>query len=278
MSLSRLALRLAAVEVLSPYAVAGLGPWPTGAGGRVYDSSIMPVSDADGWRDFLAHVEGRPVVTVYAEEQLTDPTEGEYPADKELLDLVVEIFIAAGQTVEVANPDGTTQPVGTLAAAITSPQIEATLDLIEHQVRSLLDPSKPDPANPASAAARQVYTKLARELHHVKSAPIRDATDRLSRQAARTVTFKLRIPHGAAYGATAAGVDPTIAGLPYPLLAVAEMLDPASAAGQLVRQIAAGMAEAATLTPLSDIRIASNLDRGVTPTAANADMTSDVSL
>jgi hypothetical protein len=276
-SLSRLALRLAAVEVLRPYAVAGAGPWPTAAGDEVYDSSIEPISDADGWRDFLAKVEGKPVLTVYSEEQETDPTEGEYPADKELLSLVVEIFIAAGNMVEVANPDGSTQQVGNLGAAITSPQIEATLDLIEHQVRGLLDPFNPDPPNTAAAAARQVYTKLARELHHVKSAPIRDATDRLSRQAARTLTFKLRIPHPAAYGASAAGVDPTIAVLPYPLLQVAQMLNPASAGGQLVRQIAAGMAAAASLPPLSDIRIASNLDRGVTPTAANADITSDVS-
>ena len=99
MSLARLALRLAAVEVLSPYAVAGVGPWPTGAGGAVFDSSITSISDADGWREFIAKVQGNPVITVYCEEQETDPTEGEYPADKEMLDLVVEIFIAAGAMV-----------------------------------------------------------------------------------------------------------------------------------------------------------------------------------
>ena len=275
MSLSRLALRLAAVEALCPSSVAETGPWPTWAGSSVYDSRITPFADADAWQTFIEQVQGSPLVTVYTEEQETDPTTGEYPADREMVDLVIEIMIAVGASVEVEGLDGQPLQVGSLEAPITSPQHEAMLDMLEHQIRSLLDPMSP--------AASLPYTKVARELHHVKSAPVRDATDRLSRQAARTLTFKLRVAHAAPYAnaaaAIAGGAAADIANLPEPMLSVAKALDPQSAAGQLVRQIARGQPPAPVLTPMNDMRVYTGLNRGAAaPTAANADIVSDVQL
>ncbi len=268
MSLSRLALRLAAVEALCPSALVENGPYPTWAGKQVFDSRITPIPDADGWKRFVEQVEGRPLVTVYTEEQQTDPTEGEYPADREFVDLVVEIMIAAGATVTVEGPDGQPMEVGSIEAAIADPQIEAMLDMIEHQARSLLDPS--------SQACPLPYSKVAFELHHVRSAPVRDAADRLSRQAARTVTFKVRVRHATPYGSPKAGVPADIANLPEPLLTVAQAITPTSPAGQLIRQIASGQAPAPVLPDLNDIRIFTGLNRGaVAPTTADADLVSD---
>jgi hypothetical protein len=273
MSLSRLALRLAAVEVLCPSAIAATGPYPTWAGNEVYDSRISTISDVDGWQKFLAQVEGKPIVMVYTEEQETTPMEGaRYPAEIENVDLVIETMIAASSTVEV---DG--QEVGSLGAPITSAQHEAMLDVLEAQIRGLLDPNIAQPFDATVSAARSVYLKVAREMHHVKSAPIRDV-DKTSRHAARTLTFKMRIPFSRPFRPSLADGDATIAGLPEPLYSVAASLDPSSAAGVLVRQMAAGIGASPVLPTLSDIRISTNVDRGVTPTADNADVTSDVSL
>lgn len=272
MSISRLALRLAAVEALCPSSLAESGPYPTWAGSEVYDSKITPLADADGWREFIAQVQGKPIITVYTEEQETAPIEGaRYPAEIEVSDLIIEILIAATAIVEVEGPDGKPLDVGSIEAPITSPQHEAMLDMIEQQVRNLLDPF--------SQASPLPYSWVAYELHHVKSVPMRDAEDRLSRQAARTVTFKVKVRHASAYGKPQAGIPDDIAGLPEPLLTVARALVPESPGGQLVRQIAKGQPPAPVLRPLDDIRIISNLGRGVAPTAPkNADMISDVKL
>lgn len=266
MSLARLALRLAAIEALCPAANISTGPYPTLAGNQVYDSRITPIADADGWREFLASIEGQPVVTVYTEEHETDPTSGEYPADRDIVDLVVETLIASAGEIETANPDGTTSKIGSLDAAVTDAQREAALDTLEAQIRALIDP--------ASGVSPAPYSKVARELHHVKSAPVRDGA-RVSRIAARTLTFKLRIAHERAYSTPPAGVDPDIAGLPEPLLTLARAVPKNSAAGQIVRQTALAIAPPPVLGKLSDVRIFSNLDRGVAPTSTTADVISD---
>lgn len=273
MSLSRLALRLAAVESLCPSALAETGPWPTWAGNRVYDSRIAPITDANDWKNFVASVDGKPMVAIYTEEQETNPTEGEYPADREFVELYAEIMIAASAFVEV---DG--QKIGSIEAPITDAQHEAMLDLLEQQLRNMLDPQ--------SEAATAPYVKVAFELHHVKSVPMRDAVNRQSRQAARTISFKVRVRHAQAFGNPKPGEPADIAGLPEPLKAVALAVTPSSPAGQLLRQIALGQPPRPKRAPLDDIHIATNLDRGKAPTNFEVgtkqpgapDIVSDVSL
>lgn len=275
MSLSRLALRLAAVESLSPSALIETGPWPTWAGNRVYDSRIAPIADANDWKEFLAEVDGKPIVSIYTEEQETNPIEGAtYPAEVETVELYAEIMIAAGAVVEV---DG--QEVGSIEAPITDAQHEAMLDMLEQQLRNLLDPQ-----SEANTGSKSPYVKIAWELHHVKSVPMRDAVNRQSRQAARTISFKIKVRRTYAFGTPKPGEPADIAGLPEPLKSVALAVEPTSPAGQLLRQIALGQPPRPKRPPLDDIRVATNLDRGAAPTnfdvgnADGPDIVSDVQL
>lgn len=273
MSLSRLALRLAAVEALCPSALVETGPWPTWAGNRVYDSRIAPISDANDWRDFLTAIDGKPLISLYTEEHESVPTDGEYPADREFVELYAEIMIAAGATVEV---DG--QQVGSIEAPVTDALHEAMLDMIEQQVRNLLDPM--------SEAAPALMVRVAWEMHHVKSVPMRDAVNRQSKQAARTIYFKMRVKHAQPFGRPKPGEPADIAGLPEPLKSVALAVEPSSPAGQLVRQIATGQPPQPKPVPLNDIRFATNLNRDAAPTNFEVDknepgapdIVSDVSL
>lgn len=74
------------------------------------------------------------------------------------------------------------------------------------------------------------------------------------------------------------GLPADIAGLPEPLLTVAKALEPTSAGGQLVRQIAKGQPPAPVMTPLRDVRIYTSVDRGAVPTEETADLVSDQKL
>jgi hypothetical protein len=231
------------------------------AGANVFDSRVDPVAAEDDWNAFLKQIENQPLVILYTEEQETSPVEGEYPADKEIAELVVELMIAATGSLNVEQPDGTTATVGTLAAPLSDRQHEAILDVLEAQVRYVLDPTN-------YAPTADIYRRVARELHHVHSVPQRDA-GQAARIAARTVKFRLRVPE------TAWPLQPSIppasglALLPQPLQGVAQALDPASSGGLLCAQIATMIAQPAPLTPLTDIRILSTVDRGVAPTQAD---------
>jgi hypothetical protein len=269
MSLSRLALRLAAYEALNPYATSLSGPWPTLAGGNVYDSRVTPIAGEDGWGPFLTEIEGRPLVTIYTEETEVDPTVGEYPADKEMADLVIEMQIAAMAEIEVVGADGVTTMVGQLAAPVTSREHEALLDVLEAQVRHLLNPQ-------GNAPSGWIYRKnLARELHHVHSVPQRDP-EKVMRFAARTLRLKVRVPL-TVWPQLQKSPPPTgLDVLPEPLRRVACQLDPQSTGGRLCAKIAGMIAPPVVPTPLTDVRIYVGVDRGVTPTAADADVTGGV--
>jgi hypothetical protein len=273
MSATRLALRLAAYEALCPYAArsgAQGAQWPTLAGANVYDSRIDPIGESDDWQAFIEGIEGRPIVILYAEEHETDPYFGEFPADRELPELVVELMVASVGQVLVEKADGTTEAVGDVIAGITDPQREALLDLLEAQVRWLL--SLKNPFTPLISA-------VAMELHHVRSVPQR-ASDKTTRLAARTVTLKYKAkasvwPLPLIQGQAApTGFDV----LPEPLRTVAMTLDPASPHGQMLAGLAAVVAAPQTLTPLEDMRMHANVGRSVVPTqvdGSDADITAD---
>jgi hypothetical protein len=276
MSLSRLALRLAAYEALCPYASVSAspqGPWPTLAGANVFDSRVDPVAAEDDWNAFVKSIENQPLIILYTEEQETSPVEGEYPADKEIAELVVELMIVATGSVDVEQPGGGTTTVGTIGAPLSDRQHEALLDVLEAQVRNVLDPQ-------GYAPTAATYRQVARELHHVHSVPQRDA-DKVARIAARTVKFRLRIP---ATGWPLQPSTPPASGLgllPQPLQGVAQALNPASSGGLLCAAIATMIAQPAALVPLTDIRILSTVDRGVAPTdpaGSDSDVVGDVPL
>lgn len=186
MSLSRLALRLAAIEALCPSLLVAEGPWPTIAGNRVYDSRMDLI---EGDQATLAEIEGNPIAIVYTERDETQPYgEIHYPAQERICHLTVELLIAATGTVEVENADGSKTTVGSISAPITDRQHEALLDVLEGQVVQLLG-RRVGEEMPNSAA---LYNKVAMEVRHIGSVPQRDA-DRAIRYAARTLTLTIKM-------------------------------------------------------------------------------------
>jgi hypothetical protein len=276
LSFSRLALRLAAYESLCPYAsraaVAltppGTPAWPTIAGANVYDTRIDPVAGADSFDAFVQQIEGNPVVILYTDDQETEPTFGEYPADKEIADLTVTLFIASAGTVTVTETGGATATIG---PAITDPQREALLDLLEGQVRQILDPQAVNQVAPSGP-----WLKVARELHHIHSLPER-SSDKTVRVAQRGVRFRFRIAQTqwAPPATTPVGIDI----LPQPLLSVAQGLNTASPSYQMLAAYAAYLANPPSLTPLTDVRLLVNVNRSAAPTqpsGADSDVVGDV--
>lgn len=258
MSLSRLALRLAAIEALCPSLSAIEGPWPTIAGNRVYDSRMDLI---EGDQATLAEIEGNPIAIVYTERDETQPYgEIKYPAQERICHLTVELLIAATGMVEVDNADGTKTTVGSISAPITDRQHEALLDLLEGQVIQLLG-RRVGEEMPSSAA---LYNKVAMECRHIASVPQRDA-DRAIRYAARTLTLTLKIkadswPQNLNAGQSA----PSGLGLlPDLLQMVANGLDPSSTGYALCQSMVGLMGVPVERTQLTDIRAF----LGVTPHA-----------
>jgi hypothetical protein len=276
LSFSRLALRLAAYEALAPYSsrvppvtTPPTSPaWPTIAGANVYDTRMDPLAGADSFADFVLQIEGNPVVILYTDDQETEPTAGEYPADLELADLCATLFIASAGTVTVTETGGQTASVG---PAITDPQQEALLDLLEAQIRQILDPQAINQVAPSGP-----LFKVARELRHVHSVPERSA-DKTVRVAQRHVRFRFRISQTIwnAPGTVPEGINI----LPQPLLTVALGLNVNSPSYQMLAQFAAYLANPPALTPLLDIRMNVNVNRNVAPTdpaGSDADVIGDV--
>jgi hypothetical protein len=268
MSLSRLALRLAAYEALNPFATMISGPWPTIAGEHIYDSRATPFSDSADWGAFLNEIEGKPIVILYTEEHEIAPTAGEYPADKDVVDLVAELMIAAQGQVVIKNADGSEQTMGAVGAQLTSREHEAMLDWLEWEVVSQLNLETATPSN-------GLYQKVAREWHHGHSVPQRDA-DKAVRFAARTVRLKLRVPHTLRPQLPANPPATGLALLPGALGVVAAALDPQSTGGRLCAKLAATLISPPAPPALADIRITANMNRGATPTPTSNDFIGDV--
>lgn len=259
MSLSRIALRLAAYEALNPFATITTGPWPTHAGNRVYDSRIDPVEAPDAVEKLLSQIEGKPIVTLYTEEQESEPYAGaEYPIDKEIVVLVAELMIAARGTIEVQDAQGSVQTFGAITSPATDREREVLLDILEHQVREAL-------AVESLASAGALYRGVVMEAHHIHSVPQRGA-DHVTRLAARTVKFRLRVHTTLRAFAPSSPPATGLALLPEPLLSVALALAPGSTGAAVCASIAQLIGQPDPLVPLEGIDIFVSVDRGAAPT------------
>jgi hypothetical protein len=266
--LSRLALRLAAVEALSPYAALATGAFPTIAGARVFDSRQDPV-------DVLDEIDGKPILVVYTEQGIGMP----YPHGRHMagsqqytIDLTIEAMIAAKGVVEVIGEDGQTLELGTLETPIMEREHEALLDLLEAGVMRRLATST-DVGDPAV----QLFRGVGWELRHAETVPLRDAT-RTVRIAARTILLRYQIP---ADGWPTPALDYVpatgLARLPDPLRKVALALDPASSGAALCAKLAAMIPDPAPLTRLVEVRGPALVDRDLA-TNPSADFTVDLPL
>jgi hypothetical protein len=247
--LARVALRLAAVEALAPYAALVSGPWKTIAGGRVYDSRQDPI---DGLDEF----EARPVISIYTEEMTAEPYgSGLSRPDHVTVDLVCELMMLTKGSVQLTLPDGSIVTEGTADMPISERAHEALLDLLEATVRRRLE------ARHDFDAQTELFRRVCKEIRQISSVPQRDST-RTVRLAARTVTFRCvvaadRWPDPALAPQAASGLDR----LPEPLRAVALAMPAGSSARAVCERLASLLADPAALTPLALIDLGIGLDR-----------------
>ena len=262
MSLSRLALRLSAVEALNPSATLASGPWPTIAGPNVFDSRIDPIETAATREEYEAAItalDTKPILTVYTEDDHAAPygTDKIWPS-RQTVTLVIELMIAARGQVTIEEPNGaggvTPVTIGSLDAPITDRQHESLLDWLEAQVRYIFNPN-----NYAPSAV--LFRKVALNCVQITSDPQRDSA-RATRLALRTLKFHFQI---AAEVWPAPGSTPAsgLSALPAPLAAIAQALPDGSSGLAICTAIAANMPTPTTLTQLTTI--AAFGDIGATP-------------
>ena len=258
MSLSRLALRLAAVEALNPSALAGSGPWPTLAGPEVYDERLSLIAQSESAEDLasaLASLENKPVIVVYTEETDVEPYTEKYPAKREVVTLVCEISIGAQGVVDFYDKSGNPLTAGTFEAPITDRQQAALLDVLEEQVRYILDRENLVPS-------ARAFGLVAMETWQIHSDPQR-AADRTLRLALRTVKFHIKVKRTQWPDP---GSTPQGSGwLPSPLGEVAALLSSDSSGKTLCAALAAAMPGPTPLTT-HPIRVHVDSRAGITPT------------
>lgn len=271
--MSRIALRLAAIEALCPSLLVSAGPWPTIAGNNVYDSRIELLESDEKLASDLENV---PVVIVYTEQDRTstiDPSVNT-PADVRLCHLSVELMIASTGEIEIEQADGTKQTIGAITPPVTDRQHEALLDLLEGQVTRLL--GKRDGED--RLASSKLFNQVAMEVRGIDSEPKRSA-DGATRLAARTVTFQIKMksekwPLDLAAGQNApAGFNL----LPEPLRTVANGLDPNSTGYRLCQSLVSLVHVPALRTPLQEVH--AFLGMGRTPAVGDgtdSDVQADV--
>jgi hypothetical protein len=170
MSLSSLALRLAAVEALRPTAaLAENGPWPTIAAHHVYDAKIDQIDDiAAGTR--------APVIAVYTEDA-TATSRQEGPPFEAQVDLCFELSVA--QMMEDPDFPGEFAP----AVPVTDAESEASLDLLESSIRFALI---------YGPTGRLFRTVSGNRIKSISSKPAR-SSEEVVRLAMRSMTMRIEI-------------------------------------------------------------------------------------
>jgi hypothetical protein len=245
MSLSRLALRLAAVETLAPYAqiVAADPAWPTYAAGRVFDTQITAVAQTEA--------EARtPLIVVYTDE---DKTKAQGTAQDVTLpgDGETHVTLAFEIQVPVALSDDAIAPYGP-----SDSLAEAILDMIEDQILQRL----------ADARTGALLASILVTIEGVESQPWRDADNDI-RLSARRLELTCRVRERERWPvAGATGLDR----LPQPLRDVAKALPAESYGGRHVALLADLLGSPKAFPALNDLRLALNLTRaaGDTPPPA----------
>lgn len=238
MSLSRLALRLATVEALCPFAAQASGAFPTLAGREVSDTPIDPIESVELYDALMARIEGKAVVSVYTEEFAAEPYEpATFPAEQAIVTLVVETMIATRGTLVVQGADGASRTFGTVEAAITDRTREAMLDVLEAQVEWVL----------SRGSTGELFRRVLMEARRLHSVPQR-SDEKTIRLAARTwkLTCKVRNTAWRPPLPGATGLDL----LPEPLRTVGRALDPASSGGKLCLALADVVPRPGTPGPL----------------------------
>ena len=270
--LSRIALRLAAVEALNPAATVAAGPWPTLAGKNVWEERIDLISQSESPEDISALLDGlenQPIIVVYTEDHHSLPYgQTKYPPDENVCTLAIEISLGAQGIVRIVGPSGAEIELGAIDAPFTDRQHAAVLDMLEAQIRYILDRRN-------LAPSALLFRKVAGEIRSIHSDPQR-AGDRTLRLALRTLKFHVKIgqdqwpPPGSA---AATG----LAALPEPLRTVALGLPAGSDGARLCADLAAMVPTPAGLdAPIEGVSILLGLAGRMPAHAADADVVASV--
>lgn len=171
MSLERTALRLGVVMALANGYAA---PWPTIAEARVFDSRIDPIEG-------LGKGDLAPLAVVYTEEddgeQLSENNGG--PPFRHMVKLCIELVIGMGGE---ANENGDVPVV----QVQTEPELEAMLDLFEHQVERIF-------RHPVTPWASRLYDALLVRVESWKSTRYVEREGQ-ARVAARQISAIVMLP------------------------------------------------------------------------------------
>lgn len=246
MSAHRLALRLAAIEALCPFATAALGPWPTLAQNRVFDSQQEPLSSLDP-------NDAKPICIVYTESDEGNPLgTAKFPIEDYVVKLTIECLIAARGTLQITHADGSIETIGTLTSPITDGAQEAALDWLEATVVRALSTTQ-------DLISNRVWQAVVVEMHNINSVPLK-GSDHTVRLLGRSVTMTCRVRPTVwpdlVVNATGTPVAATgFARLPDPLSLVAAMLDPASPGGLICASLAAAAPAAGAMIPMGGINV-----------------------
>lgn len=241
MMLSRTALRLAVVEVLSPYAenASGATAWPTFAGPAVFDTQISPTALADVDKP-------GPLIVVYTDETSlkadgTDVTLAS-SSTKQRVTLAFEIQVPVSVPTDAGGAVLTVGP--------TDAGAEALLDLLEEQILQRI----------ADGRMNGPLVDILAEIVEVDSQPYRDP-DTETRLSARRLELICSVKRGERWpSGVAVDADP-LAWLPAPFSKVAALL-PLGSYGRKVATMLGGLIGQPALFPaLDELRLAANLTR-----------------
>ncbi len=230
---ARLALRLAAVELLRGATIAGL---------NVFDSRQDEI-------DGLEAAEARPVLAVYTEDDRAKPYgTGRTQPNEVHVWLTIEAVIVSKGSFEVTLADGSVETVAGTGVPITDQRHEALVDVLDAQVRRRVLGQDLD-------AASMLFRKVAVGIEEIESVPARNA-EKSARLAARTIRIKVKVPHDKA---------PVGAALPEPLASVAAGLTLVSSQA-VIADLAGLLAAAQIAMPLVGIDLHAAAER--TPASA----------
>lgn len=223
--LARTALRFATLEALRPTAsITGNGPWPTTAGAYVFDSRLDPLED-------LKPGGAQPTICVYTDED--EGSSGQKaggPPFKQIVELCLELSVIASAPSD-ADPD-----VFVAGVPETDAELEASLDLIEAQVRFIL----------FFGSTGEIWRELCgRKVSSIRSTPSRSSEEG-ARLAMRRSVWKVELVDDV-YDPAPVTSPTGVARLPDPLKTViAALLNTAYGA-----KIGAGLAGAAPVMPIA---------------------------
>jgi len=257
--LSRLALRLAVLRVLTR---------ARDEQGNIYNATIAGKYVYDSRQDMISTMlerENQPLIIVYTEDQISTPyshiNNSPYP-NKHIITLIVELMIATSCTVTMQNENGNIITQGSIDVPVTEQQHEATLDLLEAQVRQRLQ------ADFKQQSDREILYTVLMGFDHISSMPSRDDM-RGVRLAGRTLKFSAQIkqdqwPIGTFTPSALNGIGL----LPKPLFDVVQYFDPASPEYQLCATLAQSLANPFTLAPMESAMMTDAAYAQSLPTAA----------